>query len=68
MTNTSLKIEINSLPKSLRDEVADFVAFLKKKSVGNTPSLKQRQFGFAKGKIKLAKDFDEPLDMFNEYM
>ncbi len=68
MTNTSLKIEINSLPKSLRDEVADFVAFLKNKSVKKSSSLKQRQFGFAKGKIQLTKDFDDPLDMFKDYM
>ncbi|HOZ90084.1 MAG TPA: DUF2281 domain-containing protein [Bacteroidia bacterium] len=68
MTNTSLKIEINSLPKSLRDEVADFVAFLKTKSVIKSSTLKQRQYGFAKGKIQLSKDFDEPLDMFKEHM
>lgn len=68
MTNTSLKIEINSLPKSLRDEVADFVAFLKKKNVSKANSLKQRQFGFAKGKIQLSKDFDEPLEMFSDFM
>ena len=30
--------------------------------------LKQREFGFAKGKIKLSKDFDEPLDIFKEYI
>ncbi len=67
MTNTSLKIVINSLPKSLRDEVADFVAFLKNKSKAKS-SVKQREFGFAKGKIKLSKDFDEPLDLFKDYV
>lgn len=67
MTNTSLKIEINSLPKTLRDEVADFVEFLKQKSKSK-PNLKSREFGYAKGKIKLADDFDEPLDEFNKYM
>jgi len=67
MTNTSLKIEINSLPKSLRDEVADFVAFLKTKNK-TKQKLKRREFGFAKGKIKLSKDFDEPLDLFKEYI
>lgn len=63
MTNTSLKIEINSLPKALRQEVADFVEFLKKKSKTNS-KLKTREFGYAKGKIKLSADFDEPLDDF----
>ena len=66
MTNTSLKIEINSLPKALRDQVADFVAFLKNKT-RTTSTIKTREFGFAKGKIKLAEDFDSPLDEFKDY-
>lgn len=67
MANTALNIEINSLPKDLREEVADFVAFLKAKTKSKK-QLKQREFGFAKGKIKLSKDFDEPLDIFKEYI
>ena len=67
MTNTALNIEINSLPKALREEVADFVAFLKTKSKSNK-QIKQREFGFAKGKIQLSKDFDEPLDIFKDYI
>ena len=63
MPNTSLKIDIDSLPISLRKEVADFVAFLKMKSKKKS-TIKQREFGFAKGKIQLSKDFDEPLDIF----
>ena len=63
MSNTSLKIDIDSLPISLRKEVADFVAFLKMKS-NKKSTIKQREFGFAKGKIQLSKDFDEPLDIF----
>ena len=66
MTNTTLNSEINSLPIELRNEVANFVAFLKKKTKKNS-SLKTREFGFAKGKIILSKDFDAPLDDFNEY-
>ena len=60
MTNTSLKMEINSLPKELLDEVAGFVAKLKKKAKSK-PKLSVREFGFAQGKIELAKDFDKPL-------
>lgn len=67
MTNTSLKLEINSLPKTLREEVADFVEFLKQKSKTKS-KLKTREFGFAKGKIKLSSDFDQPLDEFKNYM
>jgi len=66
MTNTSLKIEINSLPKELRDEVARFVASLKEKSLSQS-NLKAREFGFAKGKIELASDFDAPLDEMKDY-
>ena len=32
MTNTMLQFEINSLPKSIRNEVANFVEFLKTKT------------------------------------
>lgn len=67
MTDTTLKLEINSLPKEMRAEVADFVEFLKTKSKSK-PKLKAREFGFAKGKIKLSSDFDEPMDEFKEYM
>jgi hypothetical protein len=67
MSNTSLKIEIDSLPLPLRKEVADFVAFLKMKSK-NKSTIKHREFGYAKDKIQLSKDFDEPLDVFKEYI
>lgn len=67
MTTTALQIEINSLPINLRQEVADFVEFLKTKKVAK-PKLKKREFGYAKGKIKLSKDFDKPLDMFKDYI
>ncbi|MFW0716189.1 DUF2281 domain-containing protein [Pedobacter sp. N23S346] len=67
MTTTNLQIEINSLPMNLRQEVADFVEFLKTKNI-NKPKLKSREFGYAKGKIKLADDFDEPLEIFSDYI
>jgi hypothetical protein len=67
MTNSTLKIEINSLPLELRQEVADFVAFLKHKT-NKKSSLKSREFGFAKGKIVLSEDFDTPLDEFKNYL
>ena len=66
MRKSSLKLDIESLPEALRQEVADFVAFLKMKhNVQGTNT--SREFGYAKGKIKLSKDFDEPLDSFKEY-
>lgn len=66
MSNSSLKIEIDSLLKSFQNVVANFFEFLKVKSK-NKPTLKFREFGFAKGKIQLSNDFDEPLDLFKDY-
>lgn len=69
MSGSSLKYEIYSLPKDLQSEVADFVEFLKSKQSKRKKSrLKSRQFGFAKGKIHLAPDFDAALQEFSEYM
>lgn len=67
MTTSDLQLEINSLPMNLRQEVANFVESLKVKNLKKT-KLKSREFGFAKGKIKLSNDFDEPLDIFSEYI
>lgn len=67
MTNSSLHIEISSLPKALREEVSDFVQFLKMKNKTKS-KLKAREFGFAKGKITLSEDFDKPLADFENYM
>ncbi|MBN8822603.1 MULTISPECIES: DUF2281 domain-containing protein [unclassified Spirosoma] len=67
MSTTALLTEITALPPELRQEVEDFVAFLRTKSQ-RTSAIKEREFGYAKGKVRLAKDFDEPLDEFNEYM
>jgi hypothetical protein len=47
MTNTSLKMEINSLPKEHSDEVTLFVATLKKKAETRL-KLSVREFGLGK--------------------
>jgi hypothetical protein len=67
MPNSSLIIEIESLPVSLRQEVADVVAFLKMKNKKKV-TIKSRELGYAKGKIRLSEDFDEPLDIFKDYI
>jgi Protein of unknown function (DUF2281) len=63
----TLAKEIATLPSQLRQEVVDFVDFLKQKHLKNQP-LKEREFGYAKGKVRMSKDFDAPLDEFKEYM
>ncbi len=67
MTNIELYTDISLLPTSLRQEVKDFVEFLKSK-YAIKPQIKERKFGCAKGLFKMQHDFDEPLDDFKEYM
>ena len=67
MNNVSLYNKINSLPENLKKEVLDFVEFLQTKT-RKSPSKKPRAFGSLKGKIKLAEDFDAPMDDFKEYI
>jgi prevent-host-death family protein len=38
------------------------------KMVPLTKTMKKRKFGTAKGLIKMADDFDQPIDDFKEYM
>jgi len=67
MSDLQLYNEFHSLPEELRKEVADFIKFLKSKKL-KTKKLRERKFGALKGKIKISKDFDAPLDDFKEYM
>jgi len=67
MTDVQLYTEISSLPSELKQEVSDFVAFLKQKSK-TKKNIKKRIFGYAKNSFIMSDDFDEPLDDFKEYM
>ena len=63
--------EIHQLPEHLKLEVLHFTQFLKKGFVQNTmsnPKKAKRIFGIAKGKYKIAEDFDAPLEDFFAYM
>ena len=57
----------NYLPTDLKSEVNDFVDFL---LIKRKTQLKKKspKFGWAKGQIYFAPDFDEPLDDFKDYM
>lgn len=72
MTNEQTLIqEIHRLPESLKQEVLHFVQFLKQKQTAETKEStprKERKFGSAKGRYKMADDFDAPLEDFAEYM
>ncbi len=66
MSNTELLAQFSTLPDHLKNEVADFIAFLQQKNKPNIP--KERKFGGLKGMFIMSSDFDEQLDDFKEYM
>ena len=70
MTDLQLYNELSMLPANLKQEVEDFILFLKSKTqkTESFEPLKERQFGIAKGFFKMEKDFDDPLEDFKEYM
>jgi len=70
MTDKLIMTNVQSLPERLKEEVLDFVLFLKnrdKEKVKNVPKV-GRKLDTAKGKIIMAPDFDEPLEEFKAYM
>lgn len=67
MSTTVLLTEITALPPELQREVEDFVAFLHTRKSRSTV-IKEREFGYAAGKVQMSHDFDAPLDDFKEYM
>jgi hypothetical protein len=58
--------QFSMLPDNLKQEVADFIAFLSMKN--KTKQKKPRKFGAAKGMFVMSPDFDEPLEDFKDYM
>jgi hypothetical protein len=67
MNNVELYTEISTLSPSHKNEVAEFVQFLKTKKKPKN-SIKEREFGCAKGLFEMQKDFEEPLEDFKDYM
>jgi len=67
MSDLQLYSEIAALPDNLKQEVSDFVEFLKKK-YETKPMITERKYGYAKGFFTMSDDFDEPLEDFKEYM
>ena len=67
MTDIKLYSEIASLPNNLKNEVSNFVEFLKIKSKNNN-KIKERKFGCAKDFFKMSDDFDAPLEDLKDYM
>jgi antitoxin (DNA-binding transcriptional repressor) of toxin-antitoxin stability system len=70
MQNIDINQVIHQLPKLL-ENIDDTIIITKKglpiaKIVGIPNKKKKRQFGSAKGLIKMSDDFNAPLDDFNE--
>jgi hypothetical protein len=65
MTDTQLYQELSALPDSLKQEVADFITFLKQKA--QPAESKKRPLGLAKGKIVIKDNFDDPIAGFEAY-
>jgi len=65
MTDAQLYQELSSLPDSLKQEAADFIAFLKQKVQATEPQ--KRPLGLAKGKIFIKDNFDDPIPGFEAY-
>lgn len=62
--------KFSRLPKSLQVEVLHYIEFLFQNYVQGsalTSPLKRRRAGLLKGKIRLADDFDAPLEDFRDY-
>ncbi|MFN5627813.1 MAG: DUF2281 domain-containing protein [Bacteroidota bacterium] len=67
MDTLSIAKELEQLPNNLKQEVFDFIAFLKSKKISNSKN-KAPKFGSLKGKIKMQPNFDEPMKEFNDYV
>jgi hypothetical protein len=67
MNTISILTKYEALPPEMQKEVSDFMDFLIEKSRKSNQNIIPK-FGCAKGKIKLAADFDAPLEDFKDYM
>jgi hypothetical protein len=59
---------LKKLPESAVAEVLDFVEFLEQKQrPGGQAAKEPRQPGSARGQVRMAPDFDAPLEDFKDY-
>lgn len=68
MTDKLIISELLTLPEALKKEVLHYIRFIKKERATEQEKSGSRIFGRAKGKYKIAPDFDAPLEDFNDYM
>ena len=74
MSNNILLEKINKLPDEKKQSVEDYIDFLladgklNGRLESNTKKGKRELLGAWKGKVKMAPDFDAPLEDFKDYM
>lgn len=73
MQNIDISQVKHKLPQLLEQDIEEAIIITKQglpiaKIIGISKKKKQREFGSAKGLIKMADDFDAPLEDFKEYM
>ncbi|MCZ4225316.1 type II toxin-antitoxin system VapB family antitoxin [Pedobacter rhodius] len=69
MSQAHIFDKIKMLPPNYQQEVEDFIDFISEKSARNKAKQgNKRTLGLLKGKMKVSKDFDEPLTDFQNYM
>ncbi len=67
MTNTALYTRISVLPKSVQDEVSDYVEFLIQKHKSGKSKVHPKA-GCMRGVFTINTGFNDPIDDFKEYM
>jgi len=65
MDNILLYTKLSNLPDNLKSEVSNFIDFLLNKN--KKPVKAKPKFGSIKGKMKMKKNFDDPIDDFKDY-
>jgi Protein of unknown function (DUF2281) len=71
MLTTTIAESLDQLPENLQQEVLHYIEFLRDrytKASVTAPPAKRGALGAWKGKIKIADDFDAPLEDFQDYM
>ena len=65
--------QLANLPLEIRRQVEDYIEFLlqkypKKQADPSSENPRLRAYGLYKGRLKMADDFDAPLEDFKDYM
>ncbi|BAU15216.1 hypothetical protein LEP3755_57730 [Leptolyngbya sp. NIES-3755] len=73
MSQAEILKSLQQLPEPLQQEVLHYIEFLKTRYAQSKPQqpeqpAKRRALGALKGKIKMADNFDAPLEDFQDYM